>query len=342
MQLKTFEAPTLDQALRSVRDVFGDDALIVSTDENRRGQVRVTAARERVALAEAPLPTATNGKPVNDPVPILRCALVDSGVDDDLADVLLNAARTVPAPVAPAVALAAAVESCFRFRPLTSAKGVAPDAQRTLALVGPPGSGKTVTTAKLAARVQLDGGSVRLISIDIRKTGGAAHLESLAQHLTIGATIARTPAELAAAARGNTAGSTLIDTFGANPFDPTDIDELAAFLSAARAEPVLVLPAGVEARDTADMAATFDALGCRRAIVTRIDLTRRLGSVLSAFRANRIDFCDVSVSPDILPLESGGLRPLNPVALARLILPDPAPVTAGTPQRASNARVLAA
>jgi flagellar biosynthesis protein FlhF len=97
------------------------------------------------------------------------------------------------------------------------------------------------------------------------------------------------------------------------------------------------MPAGVETMDARDMAAEFAAIGCRRAIVTRVDLTRRLGSLLSAFHASRIDFCDVSVSPDILPASHGGLRPLHPVALARLVLPDPRPhdENVPTPQAAT-------
>ena len=266
MQLKTFEAPTLDEALQRVRDTFGRDALIVSTDETRKGgPVRVTAARERHDDDTPPPPLAVaNGKPVDDPVPMLRHGLADSGVGSDLATALLAAAHYVQTPVAPAVALAAAFE-----------------------------------------------------------TGGAAHLEALAAHLKIGAEVAQTPAELAACADARRSDLLVIDTFGVNPFDSGEMADLASFIDAAAAEPVLVLPAGIETLDACDMTAAFAAIGCRRAIITRIDLTRRLGSLLGAFHANRIDFCDVSVSPDILPPDHGGLRPLNPVALARLVLPDP-------------------
>ena len=328
MQLKTFEAPTLDEALQRVRDTFGRDALIVSTDETRKGgPVRVTAARERHDDDTPPPPLAVaNGKPVDDPVPMLRHGLADSGVGSDLATALLAAAHYVQTPVAPAVALAAAFEGTFRFRPLTAANGAglaAAPRGRRLILVGPPGSGKTVTVAKLAARAQLSKTDIRTISIDTRKTGGAAHLEALAAHLKIGAEVAQTPAELAACADARRSDLLVIDTFGVNPFDSGEMADLASFIDAAAAEPVLVLPAGIETLDACDMTAAFAAIGCRRAIVTRIDLTRRLGSLLGAFHANRIDFCDVSVSPDILPPDHGGLRPLNPVALARLVLPDP-------------------
>jgi flagellar biosynthesis protein FlhF len=269
---------------------------------------------------------AENGIPVSDPIPLLRYGLADSGVDGDLADRLLVAAQNVLTPVAPAVALAAAFDGVFRFRPLTTGDGTGllpGNARRKLMLVGPPGAGKTVTAAKLAARAQASSFSVRTATIDTRKTGGAAHLEALAAHLTIGTNIAQSPAELEALASGSRSDFTIIDSFGVNPFDADDMDELGAYIEAAHAEPIIILPAGIEASDAREMVARFVGLGCRRAIVTRIDLTRRLGSLLTAFNDNRVDFCDVSVSPDILPPAHGGLRPLNPVALARLVLPDP-------------------
>jgi flagellar biosynthesis protein FlhF len=329
-----------------VRKSLGRDALIVSTDQGRRnGPVRVTAARERKhGESDARRAAATGGTPVDDPVPVLRRALADSGVDGDLATALLAAAHHVETPVAPDVALAAAFDGSFRFRPLTTRDGgavLAGDARQTLILVGPPGAGKTVTAAKLAARARISNASVRAVSVDTRKTGGAAHLEALAQRLTIGVTVAHTPPELAAAVSAGRSDITVIDSFGVNPFDAAEIDELGAFVDASGAEPLLVLPAGVEARDAQDMAAVFAELGCTRAVITRIDLTRRLGSLLNAFHFNQIGFCDVSVSPEVLPPESGGLRPLNPVALARLLLPDQITVSGGATARAPNARAMA-
>jgi flagellar biosynthesis protein FlhF len=344
MQLKTFEAASLDEALRRVRAAFGPDALIIATDQSRKGgRVRVTAACEHHADAAAE-PAPSNGEPVDDPIPLLRNALAECGVDGNLAITLLSGAYYVQTPVAPAVALAAALDSFFRFRPLTSRDGtglVPHETPRRVMLVGPPGSGKTVTAAKLAARAFNSGNSVRTISIDTRKTGGAAHLEALARHLTLGMTVARTPDELIAATSGSQVDFTVIDSFGVNPFDAAEIDELGAFVDASGAEPLLVLPAGVEARDAQDMAAVFAELGCTRAVITRIDLTRRLGSLLNAFHFNQIGFCDVSVSPEVLPPESGGLRPLNPVALARLLLPDQITVSGGATARAPNARAMA-
>ena len=60
----------------------------------------------------------------------------------------------------------------------------------------------------------------------------------------------------------------------------------------------------------------FAGLGVTRMLVTRLDAARRLGGVLSAAAAGNFSFSDVGVTPHIVQ----GLNPLNPVALARIIL----------------------
>ena len=114
------------------------------------------------------------------------------------------------------------------------------------------------------------------------------------------------------------AGPVLIDSAGINPYSASDRSELAAYLVAARAEPVLVLPAGGDVFDSIEIACAFASLGSTRLLTTRLDMVHRLGSQLAAADAAQLSFCDASMTPDI----AKGLFPLNPVALARLIMPE--------------------
>jgi hypothetical protein len=50
--------------------------------------------------------------------------------------------------------------------------------------------------------------------------------------------------------------------------------------------------------------------------VTGLDMSRRLGGILSALEASGAAFAEISAMPDIVD----GLRPVNPVMLARLLL----------------------
>ena len=95
------------------------------------------------------------------------------------------------------------------------------------------------------------------------------------------------------------------------------MDHLSGLVQAAGAEPVLVLAAGGDAMESADIAASFAAIGAGRLVVTRLDMARRLGSILAAADAARMRFSDVSITPQV----ADGLSPINPLSLARLIMP---------------------
>ena len=87
---------------------------------------------------------------------------------------------------------------------------------------------------------------------------------------------------------------------------------------------ILVLPAGYDCEEAAETAKVFAGIGARRLLITRLDAARRLGSVLVAADVARLKFCDLSMTPHV----ADGLRPLNPVSLARLLLPEIPPATA--------------
>src|SRR3546814_13918721 len=91
---------------------------------------------------------------------------------------------------------------------------------------------------------------------------------------------------------------------------------LRDFLDVAPAEPVLVMPAGLDIVDAAALADGFRPLAPSRLLVTRLDMVRRLGSALAAADAAKAAFCAVGLSPAI----GSGLRPITPLLLARLFL----------------------
>lgn len=328
MRLQTFDAYTIEDAMRKVREAFGEEALIVSTEPIRRGTAfRVTASVPDAAGETKFGPAAErnfNGPPVHDPQPILKQAMIENGVTDELAAHLLMAARNVAVPISPALALAAGLEACFRFQPLVDHAddeiGMGAT-KRAIMLVGPPGSGKTVSAAKLAVQSARGGISVRLATIDTIKTGGADQLQLLTKALKLDLRVADNPETLAELISGNLRGMIVVDSSGINPFDAMEREHLETFIEAADIEPVLVLPAGLDQVDAIETARAFATLGCRRIIVTRLDMSRRIGSTLHAVATANYAFSDVSVSPEIIGSNDAGLSPLNPVALARFMLP---------------------
>ncbi|MBV8651525.1 MAG: AAA family ATPase [Alphaproteobacteria bacterium] len=319
MRLRTFTARTMPEAMALVRQHLGTDAIILSTGSGEGGAISVTAALDP---ADPPRPdmmaSAADLPPPVDVTEQMLEALAGHGTPPRLVDSLLQVALELPARDA-VLALAGALDATFSFTPLTDRKPPHP-----LMLVGAPGAGKTVSIAKLAARAVLAGQKIRVISSDTVRAGAIAQLEAFTRLLGVKlhrAENARQLGELVAKAGDDEI--VLIDSAGINPYNASDRDELADLIGAARAEPVFVLPAGGDLYDTVEITQAFRALGSTRLLVTRLDMVHRLGSVLAAAADSHLSFSDAGISPDV----AQGLTPLNPVALARLLMPEAAQPT---------------
>ncbi|AWJ87164.1 GTPase (plasmid) [Azospirillum sp. TSH58] len=324
MRLKSFHAKSMSEAMRMVRQTLGDDAIIVATREEDGGGVRVTAAVEDddllMAQARTAQPTRTarpvvvvEEEPEIDVGEVVADVLHRHGVPAALAEQLIDAAAGLDTDD-PALALGAALDSMFTFSPLQDRRG----GNKPLILVGPPGSGKTLIVAKLAAQAVFRKRSVGVITTDTVRAGGMEQLAAFTRLMKIKLATVEDPDALAGAfevSRG--ADVVLVDTAGRNPYNREDMADLKALLSAGVAEPILVLPAGLDAMEAADIAQSFKALGVRRMLITRLDMARRLGSLLGTAHRARMAFCNASVSSKV----AEGLTPLNPVAFARLMMP---------------------
>ena len=188
-------------------------------------------------------------------------------------------------------------------------------------VVGPPGAGKTVTIAKLAARAVIAGRPVHLVTTDTVRAGGVEQLAAFTRILEQPLTAADTPDHLADALTERDADALcLIDSQGTNPFAKPEVADLTRFLAAAEPEIVLVMAAGGDSLEAAEAAEVFAELGARRSLFTRVDVARRLGGMLAAADASTLSLCNVSVTP----LVAQGLSTINPISLARLLMRDPA------------------
>ncbi len=313
MRLKTFSAPTMATAMDLVRKEMGDDAIIVSTQPGMDGRgARVTAALDEPHFDE---PAATEwtdeGETAESVGEEIRDALAFHGIPTSVADTLLRSAAPFEADGS-VMALAAALDALFGFAPTSRRK-----TPRPLMLVGPPGVGKTIAIAKLATRARRDGRPVGVITTDTRRAGGVEQLRAFTRILGIDLAAAETAADLSSAVAAQRGDLVLIDTSGTNPFSDVEMESLNEFVHAAEAEPVVVMPAGIDPMEAAEIACRFNVLGPQRLLATRLDLSRRLGGVLAAAQVAALSFSEVSISPHV----ADGLTPINPVSLARLLLP---------------------
>lgn len=313
MRLKSYNAPTVAEAMRMAREELGDDAIIVSTQRSSDGQgVRITAALEDPAADDA-IASALSGKNTTPFAEKVREALEYHGVPARLVEKMVQAAMGVEVG-SPTMACATALEDHFDFAPLPERKS-----PRPFMLVGPPGSGKTITTSKLAARARLAGRPVGVITADTIRAGAIEQLQAFTSILEVELRQVRGPEGLSQAVNEMMSRYDLvfIDSPGLNPFSQHDMDYLKNLVGASDVEPILVLAAGGDASEAADIGEAFGASGATRLLATRLDMTRRLGAILAAADGGQLIFSEVSLNPHV----ATGLCAVNPVSMARLILP---------------------
>lgn len=312
MRLKTFSGPTMDDVMRQLREAFGEDAIIVSTEQGKNGSgVRVTAALD-TSDDIIPLPNILNLRAPASLDEIIGDALEAHGTPRRTVDRLLHVMRDSGDACA---GLGQALDKVFGFAPLGEIAG-----PRPIALVGPPGAGKTITIAKLAARAALADRPVKVITTDGFRAGGVDQLVAFTKLLEIDLHKALSMAELKRRAPPDRPGElVLIDTAGINPFSPAEVRHLSALVSSVNAEPVLTMAAGGDAADAMEIGALFGAIGVSRLLVTRLDAARRLGAILAAADGGGLAFSNVSVSAHV----ARGFHALKQGEFARLLLSDP-------------------
>ena len=313
MKLRSFQAPTMQEAMAQVRAAMGDDAIIIATHRSARGRgVQITAAieDERLPDTAAPVTAALSRGELAERI---ARALSWHGVPAKLAERLTVSSLDVPTADAE-TALTVALGATLRFRTLTVA------ADTRVALIGAPGAGKTVTCAKLATQAALGNLSPTLVTTDTVRAGGVEQLQAFTMLLQRPLLTAEQPDDMAHAVRRQPERQPLlIDTAGTNPFAAAEMADLQGLLAAGGAEPILVLPVGGDAAESAEMAAAFALTGARRLIATRLDIGRRLGGLLAAAHGAGLAFAGGTSAAAV----AHGYHPLSAAGLARLLLRDP-------------------
>ncbi|MEN5117825.1 flagellar biosynthesis protein FlhF [Luteimonas sp. TWI662] len=153
-----------------------------------------------------------------------------------------------------------------------------------IALVGPTGAGKTTTIAKLAARyvARHQARDVALVTTDTVRVGGREQLHSYGRQLGIAVHEADSETGLVQLLqRLRDYRLVLVDTAGLSQRDRALAGQLHWLRAARQIRTLLVLPANTHFADLDEVVRRFEGARPQGAVLTKLDETGRLGSVLS-------------------------------------------------------------
>lgn len=337
MNVKRYVAADMRTALRQVRLEQGPEAVIISS-QNVPGGVEVCAAadfsaaaasvpvvnapRRTPAVSAVPLPATGEQQALSQEVRDLRRLLERQlaalawndlarrepqlaraaqdleqlGVPRELAQQLLAGVAAAALATDGAGDTAAWLVAQLRLTALPTGGGC-------LALVGPAGSGKSTTLAKLAVREVLQHGadSVALVSADNARLGAGEQTRALGRLLGVNTYSVATAAELAALRPTlRSKRLTLIDTAGTSARDPQLMAQRDAVLAALpEAHSLLTLPASTQVATLRASLAQHWLPHSQAVVLTRVDEAEGLGGALGVLAEHQLPLAAISDGPTI-------------------------------------------
>lgn len=317
MKIKNFVAANMNEAIALVRQELGSEAIILS-NQTVSGQVHLTAALEDKVdydfSSEDEVETLDVAGHFNDS--LLRESLEYHDFLPSVSRRLLACCREENRRLGSRDdrrILEAALNRLFRFSSVLDVSG-----SKIKMFMGTPGSGKSTAIAKAATQARLKGIKCVIVSTDNVRAGANQQLKAFAEILDVEFFFFKDAKQLFMFCRdpGASYGLVLVDTPGINPFVAAEVDKVAAFAEAVKADKILTMDAGRNVSEAVEVAETFKNLGAAYLLPTRLDLTRRIGTVLSVADCCNLTFCAASVSSSI----AKGLADVDAQSLARLIL----------------------
>jgi flagellar biosynthesis protein FlhF len=304
MKLKSYFSGTVEAAMELARKELGEDALLVNA-RPATPETKSLGAFEVVfgvlptnSAAAEPLPTVPSSPRVDHltrDVADLRREIERMAQSLRGARMFSNHAGTSREPVlfgnliedeldaelAQKVAQGIPLEDLFEVNATLGREGAA---RTIVALVGPPGVGKTTTLVKLAARYGLTSRKPsHILSADVHRIAAADQLRSLASILGMGCDVVETPSALGQALEEHRSKDfVFIDTPGLARDDMEDGEDLARFIAShPEIDTHLVVSASMKPAGLARIIDRYEIFQPKKLLFTRIDETERYGALVS-------------------------------------------------------------
>jgi flagellar biosynthesis protein FlhF len=336
VRIKSYFTKNIAEAMSRARTELGPDAVIIASNKTtgeteRLGQYEVvfglpdpTPAVKPLAKTPVGSPPASEGlnrlrsrmedlrKSVSKkreqasaarmPAPArIAALLVKSGFPSHLSEEIGNAIQSRPRNERQDLTQAVRSEVVARMR-VAPKLGLAGNQRKIVAVVGPPGVGKTSTTVKLAVACGLAvGRPPRLISTDTYRLGGSDLLRRYAEAMGVRFSAPGNLDLLEQTLQADEGhGLTIIDTPGLAPAASERGKLLAGFLSKRTDIDVhLALPAYASYTELCNMAARYKSFLPSKLIFTNLDACSSTGSVLATALQEEMPISFFCTGPEV-------------------------------------------
>lgn len=154
-----------------------------------------------------------------------------------------------------------------------------------VAFVGPTGSGKTTTLAKLAAHCCINKNkNVSIITADTYRIAAIEQIRMFAEIVKVGLQVIFSPDEVAGALEAcSNDDIVFVDTAGRSQRNSEHMEELQEFLQQLGADEIhLVLSAATKDSDLSEIISRYKAVNINRLIFTKLDETVKIGNIFNS------------------------------------------------------------
>ena len=317
MKIKQISAANMSEALAIIKSELGADAAIISSEKKADGTILVMAAVDEdtdLSFEIEDKPEEVSTKPIFELQKLREC-LDYHGVLDVVKDKILATAREIERQFPlkdEGEILIQTLSKLYAYSDIL-------DMRHPVKLfMGTSGSGKSTAIAKTATQAKFQKISCCIISTDNVRAGANKQLEAFAKILETDFYFC--PEEKALLQKVKEAkekyGLVLIDTPGINPFIDKEVLKVENFCRQIKGQFILTMDSGRNTIEAVEIAEIFAEIGAKYLLPTRLDLTRRIGTVLSVAACCDMSFCAASVSSSI----ANGLSAIDAQSLSRLVL----------------------
>ncbi len=210
--------------------------------------------------------------------------LLEAEVKPDVAGSVLKKISSTDIMLSDVIAEKKFLSSFNDIFPVSGPLKLKKDGPLVIVFVGPTGSGKTTTLAKIAAHCCLNKNKkVSIITADTYRIAAIEQIRMFADIIKVGLQVVFSPDEIADAMKSCSEDDlVLIDTAGRCQRNEEHMDDLKELLSALCPDEIhLVMSATTKDSDLSDIVKRYRELSVNRLLFTKLDETIKLGNIFN-------------------------------------------------------------